>query len=239
MSIHTTIIPAPTEDATRCPMCLNPFAAMRANQSYCTRKCQKRFSRNATRGPQTLDDSPDARRRNEARSGRLRGLSDALFETPPVYRAEFMERLIAEARSRAELKRLVSGRGFILRWTRYQGTGRLHISFVLAHYCGEVYGQPSYQVLDKNFATQPRAYPAAYFGPDAVSVYEDGALNRRPQTAALSSASSPAPRVPTSSNRYDWRKLGRAMQDHGWQRHFDAEDTEERVEIPNSCRFDS
>ncbi|MFN4154509.1 MAG: hypothetical protein ACK4HF_07630 [Paracoccaceae bacterium] len=183
MSIHKTIIPVPTEDATCCPMCLKPFTAARANQTYCTRKCQKRYSRNAARGPRTITDSPDAARTHEARTGRIRGLSHALYETPPAYRSAFLQRLIVEGRGNAELRCLVTAHDLLRSWNRHEGTGRLHIAHALDHFCREVYGLRSFEVLNPTRDLPPvdeLAFPAEYFGPDAPPVYEDGALKERP-----------------------------------------------------------
>lgn len=162
-----------------CPGCRQHFPPARRNQRYCNPKCQK----NATRSPRRIADSREARRTLETRRGRIRGLSDAFYLTPPAYRAEFLERLIAEARGHAELRRLVTERALLRSWNRDEGTGRLHIAHVLDHYCLEVHGQRSFVVLDP--ATVPAsaedlAFPAEYFGPDAAPVYEDGTLKHRP-----------------------------------------------------------
>jgi hypothetical protein len=111
------------------------------------------------------------------------GLSHALYETPPAYRAEFLQRLILEARGNAELRRLVTVRALLRSWGRNEGTGRLHIAHVLDHFCREVYGLRSFKVVDPNYVIpteEALAFPAEYFGPDAPPVYEDGSLKRRP-----------------------------------------------------------
>lgn len=135
-----------------CPKCAEAFQPKRRNQRYCSDPCRK----NATRGSRKVADSWDEKRRNETRKGRVRGLSHALYETPPIYRAEFMERLIAEARGNAELRRLVTNREMLRSWARLRGshdagdggTGRLHITHVLDYYCREVYSLRSYEVLN-------------------------------------------------------------------------------------------
>ena len=150
---------------------------------YCNSQCAKAATRNASRGPRTITESWDAKRIHEARQGRCRGLSHALYETPPAYRAEFLERLISEAREGAELRRLVTTRQLLKCWTRDEGTGRLHIVHVLDHYCQEVYGQRSYEVLNPANSLPSAimlAFPAEYYGPDAPPLYEDGSLKRRP-----------------------------------------------------------
>jgi hypothetical protein len=107
----------------------------------------------------------------------------ALFETPPRYRAEFLERLIAEARGNAELRAAVSRRECLRSWARAEGTGRLHIAHLLDHYCREVYGLRSFVVVNPETELpdpETLPFPAEYFGPDAPPVYEDGSLLRRP-----------------------------------------------------------
>ena len=174
-----------------CPKCTEAFQPKRRDQRYCSRTCQKATTNNAARGPRTIASSWEARRRHEARTGRVRGLSHAFYETPPVYRAEFMQRLIAEARRNAELRRLVTDRDVLRSWDRLrsdafdgsQGTGRLPIAHVLDHFCRSVYALRSFEVLNPEAETPAEdalAFPAAYFGPDAPPVYEDGALRRRP-----------------------------------------------------------
>jgi hypothetical protein len=166
-----------------CPRCQAAFLRDRKNQRYCSQPCQKAATRNAVRGPRKVADSAEARRIHEARKGRIGGLSHALFETPPAYRAAFLQRLIVEGRSNAELRRLVTVRALLRSWVRDEGTGRLHIAHVLNHFCQEVYGLRSFEVLNPD-TTLPSvdtlAFPAAYFGPDAPPVYEDGSLEERP-----------------------------------------------------------
>lgn len=166
-----------------CSVCATPFTRTRKDKRYCSKKCARVASRNAKRGPRLIADSAAAKRIHESRKGRVRGLSDALYETPPTYRAEYLQRLIAMARRNAELRRLVTNREMLRSWMRDEGTGRLHIAHVLDHYCREVYGQRSFEVV--NPATElpgsdELVFPAEYFGPDAPPIYKDGGLNVRP-----------------------------------------------------------
>lgn len=150
---------------------------------YCQKTCAKAATRNNNRGPRTTAESPDAKRIQEARQGRCKSLSHAFYETAPAYRAEFLERLITEARGMAELRRLVTTRQLLKCWTRDEGAGRLHIAHVLDHYCQEVYGQRSFEVLAPENARPSAsilAFPAEYYGPDAPPLYEDGSLKERP-----------------------------------------------------------
>ncbi|UWQ15666.1 hypothetical protein K3556_07280 [Aliiroseovarius sp. M344] len=166
-----------------CPHCGTEFHPKRTNQMYCNRQCAKTATRNTNRGPRKSKESSDAKRVQEVRQGRCKGLSHAFYETPPVYRSEFVERLIGEARGVAELRRLVTTRQLLKCWDRDDGTGRLHIAHVLDHYCQEVYRQRSYEVLNpaNNLPSAIKlVFPAEYYGPDAPSLYEDGRLKRRP-----------------------------------------------------------
>ncbi len=166
-----------------CPQCGAEFHPRRKNQMYCQPTCAKAATRNNNRGPRTTAESPDAKRIHEARQGRCKSLSHAFYETAPAYRAEFLERLITEARGVAELRRLVTTRQLLKCWTRDEGTGRLHIAHVLDHYCQEVYGKRSFEVLAPETARPSAsmlAFPAEYYGPDAPPLYEEGSLKRRP-----------------------------------------------------------
>ena len=169
--------------AVCCPRCQEMFEPKRKDQTYCSRPCQKAATNNATRGPRKVADSAEAARIHESRKGRTRGLSHALYETPPAYRSAFLQRLVVEGRGNAELRRLVTVRALLRCWNRDEGTGRLHIAHVLDHFCQEVYGQRSFVVLNPKTVLPPvdaLAFPAEYFGPDAPPVYEDGALKERP-----------------------------------------------------------
>lgn len=171
------------EVAVCCPRCQLPFFSKRKDQKYCGKPCAKAASRNATRGPRKVADSVEAARIQEARNGRVGGLSHAFYETHPAYRSAFMQRLIVQGRGNAELRRLVTVRALLRSWVRDEGTGRLHIVHILDHFCQEVYGLRSFEVLNRENDLPPvdvLAFPAAYFGPDAPPVYEDGALKERP-----------------------------------------------------------
>lgn len=211
-------------DQTPCPRCQFAFVPSRSNQKYCSRPCQKAATLHTARGPRTKADSAEERRRQEGRKNRLRGLSAAFFGTSPAYRAEFMEKLIAEGRGNRELRQWMIKREFLVSWFRYEGTGWLHIANCLDHYSLEVYGIRSFAILDPATELPPAAdlaFPAKYFGPDAPSIYEDGGLKKRPcPWSADRKATVLQPSKPTSSGRYDWRYLAKAMRDQGWQRYF-------------------
>ncbi|RAZ82374.1 hypothetical protein [Cereibacter johrii] len=229
----------PDEADPLCPSCGSPFSPRRRDQRYCAKPCAKAASRNATRGSRAHGESAAARHRHEARKGRLRGLAHAFHETPPAYRAEFLVRLIAEGRKLAELRDLVTLRCLLRSWSCDEGTGRLNIAHVLDHFCREVYGLRSFEVLDPARVLPPEAelaFPATYFGPDAPSIYEDGSLRRGfGVTTARQAWSVPVAYVieRKSTNVYDWRTIGRAMRDHGWTRYADPRDPD----APSPFRF--
>lgn len=162
-----------------CPKCNAEFVPVRTDQKYCSQTCRK----NATRGPRTVADSPTEKRRQEMRLGRLQALSDAFFETPPIYRAAFMIALINEAKRNKELRVWITQRDLMRQWLHQEGTGRLHIAQCLDHFCSEAYGYRSYEVVRPNWrlpSGQKPAFPAAYFGPTSPSIYTDGNVHNRP-----------------------------------------------------------
>lgn len=208
---------------TICPRCEIGFIPSRSNQKFCSRICQKTSTQNATRIPRTTADSAEERRRQGFRAGRLKGLSDAFYDTLPTYRAAFMVALIAEARVKAELRKCLTKRELLRVWNHHPGTGRLHIAHCLDHFCGEVYGLRSYIILDPKTplpCEEETAFPSIYQGPDVPPVYEDGSLKRRacPWTSRPKTQPTRSSKVP--SNSYDWRKIARSMNDHGWQRYI-------------------
>lgn len=169
--------------AAPCLVCGTCFIPRRKDQRYCHKTCAKVATRNNSRNPRRVSESAEAARTYESRKGRVRGLSHALYETPPAYRASFLQRLIAEGRYNAELRRLITIRCLVRSWFGIEGTGRLHIAHVLDHFCQEVYGMRSFEVLDRDTSLPPLhalAFPTEYFGPDAPPVYSDGALKERP-----------------------------------------------------------
>lgn len=206
---------------TACPKCSVEFIPARSNQKFCSRLCQKAATGNATRGPRTVAASPEERRRQSNRSNRLQNLSDAFFETLPTYRAEFMEKLIAEGRGNRELRKWLTKWEAIGCRAHSRGTGRLHIAFCLDAYCREVYGMRSFNVLNPEKSI-PHEYglavPAQYFGPYEMSVYEDGSLTRRPcPWATRPKLTAARPVSVASRSAYDWRRIARAMGDHDCQ----------------------
>lgn len=162
-----------------CPKCAVPFVPARSNQTYCSKACQK----NATRAPRTVAASNEERRRQECRSGRLQGLSDTFFETPPKYRTAFMLALINEGRRKSELRAWLIQRELLCHWVHHEGSGRLHIVQCLDHFCREVFGQRSFEVLQRTWRLrkgQKPVFPAIYFGPTEPSIYTDGLPRSRP-----------------------------------------------------------
>lgn len=165
-----------------CPYCVEVFEPKRKGQKYCSRQCQKAATNHQARGSRKVADSWEEKRRQEERTGRVKGLSHAFYETPPAYRAAFLEELIAEARNNVELRDLVTARAYLRSWDRDEGTGRLHIAHVLDHYCREVYALRSFEVVENKVEFPGNgvlAFPAEYFGPDDPPIYADGSLKQR------------------------------------------------------------
>ena len=211
---------------TTCPRCEIGFIPSRSNQKFCSRLCQKATSLHVTRLPRTIANSAEERRRQGFRSGRLKGLSDAFYETLPSYRAAFMVALIAEARGKTELRKWLTQRELLRVWNHHPGTGRLHIAHCLDHFCSEVYGLRSFIILDSKTplpSEEETAFPALYFGPGELPVYEDGSLKRL--TCPWSSRPKMHPSRPSKvpPNGFDWRKLGMVMRDHGWRRYVEQD----------------
>jgi hypothetical protein len=211
-----------------CLRCGDEFIADRTNKKYCTPICQKSATRNTARAPRVVADSGEERRRQAIRSRRIQNLTDALFETPPRYRAEFMQKLIVVARRNLELREWLTKREAMGCRAHQDKTGRLHIAFCLDHYCREVYRIRSFVVLEPNTilpTADDLAFPAEYFGPYVVPIYEDGSLNERPcpwsTRPKLMAVKSPKV-APLRS--YDWRKVARGMGDPGWRRYFTSEE---------------
>lgn len=174
---------APSEVPLCCPQCSAEFHRKRKNQMYCNRDCAKAATRNATRQSRTVKDNPSAKRICEDRSGRCKNLSVYFYETPPAYRAEYLEKLIVEGRKVKELRTFVTTRALLKSWSRGEGTGRLHIAHLLDHYCQEVYRMRSFEVLNPANVLPCETdivFPAEYFGPEAMPVYEGGTLKHRP-----------------------------------------------------------
>ena len=212
-------MPDSTSLQPTCPRCAIGFIPSRSNQKFCSRICQKAASLHATRLPRTIADSPEERRRQRGRSGRLKGLSEAFYGTLPTYRAPFMVALIAEARGKAELRKWLSKRDLLRSWG--------HIAHCLNHFCKEVYGLRSSIILDPARplpCVVKTAFPAEYYGPDRPPVYEDGSLKQRPSAWSTRPLMGPFRPSRVPPHAYDWLKIGRGMDDHGWQRHIEQEE---------------
>lgn len=207
-----------------CPKCDAAFIRARSNQKYCSNRCAKAATRNATRGPRTVAESSHEARRQEQRAGCMLSLSNSFFETHPRFRAAYMVELIAEARGKAELRGWLTRKEAMRPWQHHQGTGRLHIAQCLDDFCHDIYRMRSFKVLDPATALPSEAevaFPAMYFGPGETPIYESGDLERRPCPWASRDRNRPAYISKTeTSARYDWRMIGRAMKDRGWQRYI-------------------
>lgn len=84
-----------------CPACKADFVATRKGKRFCSRKCQKRTSQNAARGPRTNRASPTSRKRNEAHYSLSHSLCEGFYKTPPQHRLGFLKDLVDRARQPA------------------------------------------------------------------------------------------------------------------------------------------
>jgi hypothetical protein len=92
-----------------CPKCDAAFIQARSNQKYCSSHCAKAATRNATRGPRTVADSPELRLRARRHYGRAMDLAEALYSAPIGQRLGMMADLIRAARDHdAELRNILT-----------------------------------------------------------------------------------------------------------------------------------
>lgn len=81
-----------------CPRCGEAFDRQRPNKTYCTPKCAKAATRNASRGPRTVVESVNLRARARAHNARARELAAWLYTAPVGQRLGIMSDLIEAAR---------------------------------------------------------------------------------------------------------------------------------------------
>lgn len=94
---------------TICPKCATDFVQARSNQKYCSSRCAKAATRNVTRGPRTVADSPELRLRARRHYGRAMDLAETLYGAPVGERLGLMAALIKAARDHdAELRNILT-----------------------------------------------------------------------------------------------------------------------------------
>jgi hypothetical protein len=81
-----------------CLLCKSPFEATRKDKRFCSRKCQKKSSNNAARGPQDNKTSSVSRKRNEQHYNLSYSLAETYYTTPPQERLGFLKELVDVAR---------------------------------------------------------------------------------------------------------------------------------------------
>lgn len=81
-----------------CPKCAATFSPRRKDQRYCSKPCAKAATRNAARGPRTVDFSPELRRRSRMHYDKAMRLAEMVYTMPPNKRLGFMADLIRLAR---------------------------------------------------------------------------------------------------------------------------------------------
>lgn len=194
-----------TGKSSKCPACHEVFERKRANQKYCGRKCQRNA---AAKGKRTVAASKTQRRICETDKEVYGSLTISFYETPPKYRAEFMERLISEGRRLAKVQRILKKR---VPFWHYSYRGMLPIQQVFYHYCQEVYGMKVSAVLNRNtvLPSDP-CYPCEYLGPDGGAVYSDGTLNKRSISEWRSVRGQILAKLSTG-RPYDWSFVQKAL----------------------------
>lgn len=119
-----------------CPHCGVSFKPRRRNQRYCVPECQRKASKNTTRGSQKVTDSPEAARLAEMHRSRALLLVDHLYSMPPVHRPAFMETIITAARGHDwHLRRILTDRRSLAVFGGHSGTGRPTLALTLNDYC--------------------------------------------------------------------------------------------------------
>lgn len=142
-----------------CPLCGLSFTPRRRNQRYCVPACQKKASKNNTRGSQRAADNPEAKRLAEMHRRRAELLVDALYGKPPDQRPAFMEIILTAAREHDwHLRRILTDRRSLAVFRGHSGTGRPTLARALDDYCQRSRGGVRvWQVVAEGWVDQPNA----------------------------------------------------------------------------------
>ncbi len=73
-----------------CPGCSAAFAPKRSNQRYCSSGCQRRSSRNSSRGSRSTENRQRSRRHYE----RVHRLTEMIYSAPPQERLGVMKHIL-------------------------------------------------------------------------------------------------------------------------------------------------
>ena len=81
----------PKSDTKECPACGTSFKPKRSNQTYCSRPCQRKTSRNSARGDRSAENKQRSWKHYE-RSARLK---EMIYSTPPQERLGMMQHILS------------------------------------------------------------------------------------------------------------------------------------------------
>ncbi|MFK7764017.1 MAG: recombination protein NinG [Roseobacter sp.] len=81
----------PVADNSDCPACGTSFTRKRSNQTYCSKPCQRKSSKNSARG----DRSAENKQRSSKHYERAARLTEMIYTTPPQERLEMMKHILS------------------------------------------------------------------------------------------------------------------------------------------------
>lgn len=96
----------PEDGTIECPGCSATFMPKRSNQNYCSRECQRRTSRNATRGNRSTEN----RQRSWRHYERADRLSEMIYNAPPQDRLGVMKHILDFIPHDAGLRNILTDR---------------------------------------------------------------------------------------------------------------------------------
>ncbi len=94
----------PQSDTTECPACGTSFEPKRSNQTYCSRPCQRKNSRNSARG----DRSAEHKQRSRNHYERASRLKEMIYSTPPQERLGVMQHILSFIPNDAGLRNIMT-----------------------------------------------------------------------------------------------------------------------------------
>ncbi len=93
-SVDPIVMQSPSEElanTSECPACGTSFMRKRSNQTYCSRPCQRKTSRNSARG----DRSAENKQRSRKHYDRAARLTEVIYSTPPQKRLGMMKHILS------------------------------------------------------------------------------------------------------------------------------------------------
>lgn len=91
-AVDTIVMPGPSDDedcSIKCPGCSTAFIPKRSNQKFCSRECQHRSSKNASRGSRSAENRERSWRHYE----RAYRLTEMIYLSPPQERLGVMKHI--------------------------------------------------------------------------------------------------------------------------------------------------